>query len=236
MLFDQGYLDDLLELEQSGIAEYCDEYLNAEILSNHLDRPEPFSRKELCRYLGVGESTMTGWIKEDRIPLMAKEAFLLPLALRVLINEIERLRNDARQARILKSGDIYQICVFQPDECGEVIGKVVADNIIDPQNARLILTGVKALSILGECDKVVEQMQLIESDGINPDYDDDLHELREKIRMSRLYTGDYKLWRKMKTPSEPIDFDLSCLKDIGEQGNTSGTSGQEAGGKEEEKS
>ena len=235
MLF--KYLGDLLKLREGEIAEYCDDYLDAETLSDHLDRSEPFSRKELCRYLGVGESTMTGWLKEDRIPLMAKEAFMLPLALRVLTTEIERLQNEAKRARILKSGDIYQICRFVPDECGEVIGEVLADNITDPQHARILLVGLDALNLLGECDeRVVEQMQVFFENGENPEYEEQLNELREKIRMCRLYAVDYELWRKVKTPIELPDlpdFDLSCFKDIGEQGNASG---QEAGGKEEEKS
>lgn len=232
MLF--KYPNDLLKLREGEIAEYCDDYLDAETLSDHLDRSEPFSRKELCRYLGVGESTMTGWLKEDRIPLMAKEAFMLPLALRVLTTEIERLRNEAKRARILKSGDIYQICRFVPDECGEVIGEVVADNITDLQHARMLLAGVEALNLLGECDNRAVQFGLDSSEyGDMPEFEEQLYELRKKIRMCQWYAGDYEQWKEIKTPAK---FDLSCLKDTGEQGNASGTSGQEASDKEEGKS
>ena len=103
---------------------------------------------------------MTGWLKEHRIPLVAKEALMLPLVLRLLRNEIRRLRDDGRDMRILRNGDIYQICRFMPDECGEAIGEVVTDKIVDLQQARTLLAGQRALKLLGKLNETAIQYVL----------------------------------------------------------------------------
>jgi phage antirepressor YoqD-like protein len=95
MLLDRNHLTEILELNASSTAEFCDGYFDATTLSEHIEREDPFSRKELCKYLGIGESTLTGWLKEDRIPLMAKQAMILPLAHRVLKGEVTRLKKDS---------------------------------------------------------------------------------------------------------------------------------------------
>jgi len=207
MLFNNDYLDDLLELGVGDIGKYCGDYLDAETLSEHLERMEPLSRKELCQYLGVGESTMTGWLKEDRIPLMAKEAFMLPLVLRVLGDEIRRLRYEAPRARILKNGDIYQIVQFVPDECGEAIGNVIADNIAHLQNARMLLSGWKALRLLADCDNETIEYALEMTEQAS--FSERLYELRKDIKMCLWYAADYESW---KTQNTPVDLsDLSTL-------------------------
>lgn len=199
MLFDRNNLTVLLELGAVKVSDFCNDYLDSDKLAEHIEREEPFSRKELCRYLGIGESTMTGWLKEDRIPLMAKEAFLLPLVHRVLRDEIVRLRKEKDNARILKSGDHYQIVVFRPDEAGEAIGKVVADNIADLRTARIFVAGVQALDLLGKCDDLpleyaIEHFRNVNDYDEYSDYLECLEDLRTDIRMCVSYAADYERW------------------------------------------
>jgi hypothetical protein len=199
MLFNRNHLTAILELNASSAAEFCDDYFDANTLSKHIEREEPFSRKELCKYLGIGESTLTGWLKEDRIPLMAKEAMLFPLILRVLGGEVIRLRKDVENAQILKSGDHYQIVVFKPDEAGEAIGSVVADNIADLQAARIFVAGVRALDLLRECDNLALEYTIEHfSDGEYPEHLDNLERLQDDILMCRSYATDYEHWRGWK--------------------------------------
>jgi hypothetical protein len=203
MLFDRNNLPELLELGAVKVSDFCDDYLDSDKLAEHIEREEPFfSRKELCRYLGIGESTLTGWLKEDRIPLMAKEAFLLPLVHQVLRDEIVRLRKEKDNARILKSGDSYQIVVFRPDEAGESIGIIVADNITNPHNARLILSGMQALDLLYECDDdpldyAINHFQDLEDPSFL-NYLESLEQLRMDVRMCLSYAGDYEQWRDLQ--------------------------------------
>lgn len=199
MLFDRNNLTELLELGAKGVSDFCNDYLDSDKLDEHIEREEPFSRKELCRYLGIGESTMTGWLKEDRIPLMAKEAFLLPLVHRVLRDEIVRLRKEKDNARILKSGDSYQIVVFRPDEAGESIGIIVADNITNLHNARLILSGMQALDLLYECDDTPLDYAINHfEDSEYPEFFESLEQLRMDVRMCLSYAGDYEQWRDLQ--------------------------------------
>jgi len=207
MLFDRNNLSAILELNASSAAEFCDTYFNANTLSEHIEREEPFSRKELCKYLGIGESTLTGWLKEDRIPLMAKEAMLLPLVLRVLGGEVVRSRKDVENAQILKSGDHYQIVVFKPDEAGEAIGRVVANNIADLHTARIFVAGVRALDLLGECDDLALEYTIDHfSDEEHPEHLENLARLQDDIRMCRSYAADYEHWRDWKKAHADVEY------------------------------
>ena len=199
MLFDRNQLTEILELNASSAAKFCDDYFDANTLSEHIEREEPFTRKELCKHLGIGESTLTGWLKEDRIPLMAKEAMLFPLVLRVLGGEITRLRKKVENAQILKSGDHYQIVVFHPDETGEAIGKVIADNITNLQTARIFVAGVQALNLLGECDDLALEYTIDHfSDGEYPEHLENLKRLHDDILMCRAYAANHEHWRDRK--------------------------------------
>lgn len=207
MLFDHDKLTEILELGAASTAEFCGDYFDASTLSEHIEREEPFTRKELCKYLGIGESTLTGWLKEDRIPLMAKEALLLPLMGRVLRDEIVRLRKENDSARILKSGDSYQIVGFRPDEAGESIGTVVADNITSLHNARLILSGIQALDLLYECDNTPLEYAIDHfRDGEYPGFLESLEQLRTDVRMCLSYAGDNEQWRERKKTLAGLEY------------------------------
>ena len=207
MLFDLNQLTAILELNASSVAEFCDSYFDANTLFEHIEREEPFSRKELCKHLGIGESTLTGWLKEDRIPLMAKEAMLFPLVLRVLGGEITRLRKKVENAQILKSGDHYQIVVFHPDETGEAIGKVIADNITDLKTARIFVAGVQALNLLGECEDLALEYTIEHfSDGEYPEHLEDLERLKDDIQMCRSYAANIKHWSDRKKALADVQY------------------------------
>jgi transcriptional regulator with XRE-family HTH domain len=207
MLLDRNHLTEILELNASSTAEFCDGYFDATTLSEHIEREDPFSRKELCKYLGIGESTLTGWLKEDRIPLMAKQAMILPLAHRVLKGEVTRLKKDSENAQILKSGDHYQIVVFKPDESGEAIGKVIADNIVDLRTARIFVAGVQALNLLGKCDNLALEYTIDHfSDGEYPDHLENLESLQHDIRMCRAYAVNFDHWRDWKKTLAEIEY------------------------------
>ena len=200
MRFDEEYLTQLLDLGPEEIAKFCGDYLDGDTLTDHFERDEPFSRKECCQYLGIGESTMTGWLKEDRIPPMAKAAFMLPLIHRVLVDEIRRLRTEAKQPRILKNGDRYQIVAFEEDESGEVIGKVAADDISSLDTARILIAGVQALHLLDHTDDVAVQFAIDCSDPEDqPAFGERMLKLRKDIRMCLLYATDHEEWAKRAT-------------------------------------
>ena len=207
MLFNEENLTELLDLEPEEIAKYCGDYLDGDTLTDHFERDEPFSRKECCQYLGIGESTMTGWLKEDRIPAMAKAAFMLPLIHRVLVNEIHRLRKEAAHPRILKNGDRYQIVAFEEDEYGEAIGHVAADDISSLKTARKLIAGLWALHLLGEANKGAVQFAINSSEfGDHPAFDEEVMKLRRDINMCLLYAKNHEEWSKLTKNMKKLDF------------------------------
>ena len=207
MLFNEEKLTEVLELEPEEIAEFCGDYLDGDTLTDHFERGEPFSRKECCQYLGIGESTMTGWLKEDRIPPMAKAAFMLPLIHRVLVNEILRLRKEATHPRILKNGDSYQIVVFEEDESGEAIGHVAANDISSLKTARMLYAGFQALHLLDEANKVAVEFAIAQAGmGDIPAFDEEVMKLRKDIIMCRRYAYNHEEWSKRKIEMKKIDF------------------------------
>jgi len=215
MLISRRNLSDFLELEENEIAEYCDEYLKAGTLAAHIDRLEPFGRKDLCQYLGIGESTLSGWLKEDRIPLMAKEAFMLPHVIRVLGDEIERLRAEAERPRILKNGDTYQLCVFKRDTLerltggGGAIGEVLADNIPSVKLARTLVAGFKALRLLKECDQTAIDFGIATAEGDGDAFSEQLQELRDEIGKLRLLINQEELQKGLDDNSALLDAALN---------------------------
>ena len=48
VLFNNDQLDELLELGQGDVAEFCDSYFNVVTLSKHMERMEPSGCKDLC--------------------------------------------------------------------------------------------------------------------------------------------------------------------------------------------
>jgi len=152
MLFGKSHLNSLLDAGADGISDFCAKHLDAAQLTKHFDRADPMTRKEFCKYLEVGESTVTGWLKEDRIPLMAKEAIVLRLAMPLL----RALRDTDCEPRIVKSQDGYQICEFSKDGRGEITGSVIALGVTNIQRARLMLSGLQAAGLRERALRLLE--------------------------------------------------------------------------------
>ena len=143
-------LSSALELQPSTAAEICDSALGVDQLVESLDAGQPFTRKTLCEYLGIGESTLSGWIKDGRVPRMAKNAIVLLMAQQLLADEVRRLR--ATDLYVVRSGDHFQVCELQEDDEGELVGRVLADHIATIEDARLLAGGRRALRVLKEVE------------------------------------------------------------------------------------
>lgn len=158
--------DDFLKMSASEIGDLCDKIADANWLLKEIEGGVIFQserRKSLCRYLGIGESTLSGWLKNDRVPKMAKEAYVLLGFIRSLKDMIRGLQarvtdfeTDAGDLKLLQVGDTYQICLFAPREAdGAVVGRVVADNIRSFDDARLLASAIRATRLLYDAqDKI----------------------------------------------------------------------------------
>jgi hypothetical protein len=148
--------NNLLRYAQSAdlraFADFLDEGLNAdELLAYMSDRDAEFvGRKEFCELLGIGESTLSGWLKGDRIPKMAKLVVGLMKARRLDRDDISQMEQSLSlskiRERIILDGDHYMIVEFSKDN----IGRIIARNIPDKESAEKLLSHHALLSLLDQ--------------------------------------------------------------------------------------
>ena len=132
------------------ISEFSDQALDAESLLEELDNDWPFnhSRREYCEFIGVGESTLTGWLKQDRIPRAAKIAHVLLHACAVLASEVKREKDADNAPKVIFDGKTYQLVLFTTDEHGSELGTIIASNIPSHQAARVFAQSLSAFQML----------------------------------------------------------------------------------------
>ena len=209
-------VDSLIELKAGNIAELCDGAIDTEILVEELEDYGPFAplRKSFCEYLGVGESTLTGWLKGHRIPRMAKEAYVLLVAFLNLQAEVKRLRGEAQELKIIRDGDMFHVVQFRPTDAGSVMGTFVARNITDEKTARVFAGSMQAFRLAREAGAVIQDFVEAEMTE-NPLYSERLKDLKGRIKEKLLATFDPDGFRKFYNfPKGGSIFDIPVLPDI----------------------
>jgi hypothetical protein len=93
-------------------------------------------RKRLCQFLGIGESTFTGWAQAGRIPRAAAIAFVLHQNLRRRAQRIQTLTRDRLEPRVVAMDGKYAVCEFVERDDGEIEGRLVATGIPEEAVAR----------------------------------------------------------------------------------------------------
>jgi hypothetical protein len=142
-------LDAILKLKREEIAHFCESMWDEDNLENQLE-VDWIGRKPFCEFLDIGESTLSGWLKESRTPRYAKVAYGLALIVSRLQREISKTTGESSGLRIIKSGDHYQLCQFRQSEHGVKVGTVVADGISTWQIAVEFANSPTAYWLLGE--------------------------------------------------------------------------------------
>lgn len=128
------------------------------LLKAELQGDGPLSRKRFCEFLGIGESTLTGWLQTERIPQAAAVAYALLLATRALQARVNRLECSREEPRIIAIGDKYAVVRFESGKDERSIGRVIAGDIGDLITARQF-----AFSQSGDLPRLVErQLEFVE--------------------------------------------------------------------------
>ncbi len=191
-------LSAILAIRPRSAAEICEQALDVTGLVTGLDDGDPFTRKGLCEYLGIGESTLSGWIKDGRIPRMAKNAIVLLAVQQELAAEVRRLQLQLDAAitdlKVVRSGQHYQVCELQEDEEGEVIGRVIADQIATLEDARLLASGRRALRLLKHTEDsgIFEYVNEVCD---NQAFLSDVEAAEEELEAHKLFLSDYPKWK-----------------------------------------
>jgi hypothetical protein len=159
-------------LNPDSIGEFADRIINVETLPEELESGPFVLRKDFCEFLGIGESTLTGWLKADRIPRSAKVAYALLVGMTVLQDEVRRLRRDTGGLKVLKDGKQYLVVQFpsvnvrrfladDPDVNAGMLpdvmaGKIVARDIADAKTAQTLAASFWAFELLRDASSTLE--------------------------------------------------------------------------------
>ena len=164
--------DALLELTPDSVGGFADRLIDAGTLPEELESGPFFLRKDFCEFLGIGESTLTGWLKADRIPRSAKVAYALLLGLAVLQDEVLRLRRETGDLKVVKDCERYLVVQFpsvdvvrnvtdNPDVPDGIVseimaGEIVARDIADARTARKLAASFRAFELLRKASSTLE--------------------------------------------------------------------------------
>jgi hypothetical protein len=192
-------LNALLELKPRTAAEFCEAALDADTLVEELEEYGPFARrrKSFCEFLGIGESTLTGWLKEGRVPRAAKVAYVLLVGVNVLQAEVKRLHRDAHELKVIQDDETFHLVRFNADETGVSIGRIVARDIPNAKTARVLAGSLKAFRMLQETRNVIADM--LERTE-NSRYIEDLQDLDTRIIKETLAAFEPDKWRELFRP------------------------------------
>jgi len=191
----------ILELSPERIGEFCENALDADTLLQELEEDGPFAqlRGDFCEFLEIGESTLSGWLKTGRVPRAAKVAYVLLVGLGVLQAEVRRLRQDARELKIIRDGQTFQIVRFDTDEMGVSSLNIVARDIADAKTARVLAGSMKAFRMLQE---VRDFLDMVERPDWAEDYQDLvlLKDLDTRIMKETLAAFEPDKWNELFGP------------------------------------
>lgn len=166
------------------VDDYCDQFKPSHLPVLLQDENFPFySRVKLCEFLDISESTLSGWIKEDgRMPISAKKAIALFVLQKEQTREINNLKKelqDKDQFLIVKDKNTYKVCRYMEEKDGTQIFEVVAADISELKDARLLSLPIKQQRLLQELsDEVIDDMLSRTENSIYESY---LKEQQNKI-------------------------------------------------------
>ena len=123
------------------IADLADAVLRDEVMAEIV--PAYFLRqKRLGDFLGVGESTVAGWVKAGSYPDYAKRATLAAFLAGINAEDLEREVELATLPRVVRDGDRWMVVRFETDAANTVTGEVVARDILNERDARQMVAGL----------------------------------------------------------------------------------------------
>jgi hypothetical protein len=128
MLAKEIVLDDLGRSSWSEVADLCKRLLTPEMLRKEFDEGA-IRRKDFCEFLGIADSTLTGWFQAGEIPRMAALSYVLFVASRRLARKFAHAEADARRPRVIRLADtrladrfaVAQFARGEHEEAGEIL-------------------------------------------------------------------------------------------------------------------
>lgn len=171
-------------------------------------------QKRFGEYLGVGESTVAGWMKAEAFPDYAKRAALAAYYVSKYSRQLRDAERGAERPQVVKDGERYLIVRFRPDEVGVSIGEILARDIVSEKAALVFAGALRAWELLGEAEELINE-EIETRDGENSDH---LVALRDEIRAERAGAFDHegqlgRVQRIREAQKAPLDLDIDLLGD-----------------------
>ena len=164
----------------SAVAKVADAVLDGETMIQFV-REGFGSQKSFGEFIGVGESTVAGWMKTGSFPDYAKRATLAAYYSNKYFRKLREAKRDATRPKVVKDGDRYMIIRLSVDEVGVAVGEVLARDI-PTKNAALVFAGAtRAWDLLKEAGQLINH----EIESMDPDDSEWIRELRDEIRLER---------------------------------------------------
>lgn len=169
-------------------------------------------QKRFGEYLGVGESTVAGWMKAEAFPDYAKRAALAAYYVSKYSRRLRDAERDGERPKIVRDGERYLIVRFRTDEAGVSMGEILARDVASEKAALVFAGSLRAWDLLGEAEGYLDD-EIESRDGFTSD--DHLVALREEIRVerARVFAHEKLLERERRlkellTASPDLDIDL----------------------------
>lgn len=188
------------------IARIADETLGGQEMIQFV-REGFLSQKAFGEFLGVGESTVAGWMKSGSFPDYAKRATLAAYYSSKYFRQIKDAKRDANRPKVVKDGDRYSIVQFKVDEAGVTIGEVLARDIPTKKEALVFAGGIRAWELLDATLKLIDH----ELESMDPEDSAWIKELKDEIGLehARTFAHDklLELERERKEAIKNLNLD-----------------------------
>jgi transcriptional regulator with XRE-family HTH domain len=165
------------------IAKIADEALGGHDMIRFV-REGFLSQKAFGEFLGVGESTVAGWMKSGSFPDYAKRATLAAYYSNKYFRKLKEAKRDATRPKVVEDGDRYSIVRFKVDEAGVTAGEVLARDIPTKKAALVLAGSIRAWELLGETEHLIDH----ELESRDPQDSAWIQELKDEIGLERART------------------------------------------------
>ena len=174
------------------IAEIADDVLYNKAMAGFV-REYFETQKSFGEFLGVGESTVAGWMKNASFPDYAKRAALAAYYAQKHFRALDRATVEAERPKIVKDMDTFMIVKFESDETGVAIGKVLARDIGSEKAALVFAGGLRAWDLLERAEQLIEEQPRFD----DPEFSESLKEMVKDIRHERARTFAHEKYREL---------------------------------------
>lgn len=180
-------------------------------------------QKTLSEYLGVGESTVAGWFKNESIPNAPARAIVAQYVAERLAEELADLTRTERDPFPIKDGDSFSLVSVRRDDLGRRSGEIIARGIMGEERAnKLCSAPAIARSLRRSLEELDNYIELTDyKDRVRAVRKESLETLLlsfnpDRLRERRNHEAESLIEWDVKSKKFVEEFNLSDL--IGEDG------------------